>query len=450
LLIEDELSISLVKDILAIELDIPSYQRAYRWKEKTAVILFNDIFEAYQNKNKEYRLGSVILHKSKDGQQYSIVDGQQRLTTISILLHVLGYKENTILDVKYKKESHEAIGRNLNIFKRKINEHFIDNTKEQISKKQEFLDFVLYNCTFVKIVTDEEQEAFQFFDSQNNRGKTLDPHDLLKSYHLREMNNDPENIKIELVKKWESFKQTDLAALFSDYLFPITQWIKGKNGINYNIDKIEVFKGVQLKNTYQYAFYHKAANLFIEQLKKESLNECFPGIALNQFQLDQPIIAGKRFFEYIYYYATLLEKVRQEIEEQYLVKEGDKEKFIPKKGAGDVYIKRLMECLLILIADRFSLDELTKPKLDFIYTWAYSFRLEMYSVYLQSINNYARGLHDRLNNGIPMFELISNMNNIKEIDTIILEQVSKKHLDKDIPIAQKIKEITNWDGTNGN
>jgi hypothetical protein len=43
------------------------------------------------------------------------------------------------------------------------------------------------NCSFVRIVTYIEQEAFQFFDSQNTRGKSLEPHDLLKSYHLREM-----------------------------------------------------------------------------------------------------------------------------------------------------------------------------------------------------------------------------------------------------------------------
>ena len=44
-------------------------------------------------------------------------------------------------------------------------------------------------------------EAFQLFDSQNNRGKSLEPHDLLKAYHLRKQYSEDEKI----VEKWEQF-----------------------------------------------------------------------------------------------------------------------------------------------------------------------------------------------------------------------------------------------------
>ena len=65
--------------------------------------------------------------------------------------------------------------------------------------------FFLEKCTLVEVVLDNISEAFQFFDSQNARGKDLEPHDLLKAFHLREMNNfSTEEERKKAVEKWES------------------------------------------------------------------------------------------------------------------------------------------------------------------------------------------------------------------------------------------------------
>ena len=71
----------------------------------------------------------------------------------------------------------------------------------------------------VKIVLKSESEAFQFFDSQNARGKDLEPHDLLKAFHLREMNDSESSEKIAVVSQWEDIKSEDLAELFALYLY---------------------------------------------------------------------------------------------------------------------------------------------------------------------------------------------------------------------------------------
>lgn len=117
------------------------------------------------------------------------------------------------------------------------------------------------HCTIVKIVTNNEQEAFQFFDSQNSRGKELRPHDLLKSFHLREMNSEQESLKISTIEKWEQTNQQCLEDLFLQYLYPLTQWYKGRDGLNYNKEKIESFKGIPMNTLYHYAMYHKASHL---------------------------------------------------------------------------------------------------------------------------------------------------------------------------------------------
>ena len=83
------------------------------------------------------------------------------------------------------------------------------------------------------------RKAFQFFDSQNSRGKALSPHDLLKSYHLREMNDESESDKIEIIQAWENKNQSELEDLFADNLFPLVRWYKNKNGL---IILLKIFK----------------------------------------------------------------------------------------------------------------------------------------------------------------------------------------------------------------
>ena len=84
-LIKNELSIFTIKDLFQLKLAIPEYQRPYSWSVESTNTLFMDIYEAYKEGLSEYRLGSVILHKNNE--VYNIVDGQQRITTLSILLY---------------------------------------------------------------------------------------------------------------------------------------------------------------------------------------------------------------------------------------------------------------------------------------------------------------------------------------------------------------------------
>ena len=110
-LLKDELTIISIGDLLSIDLTLPSYQRPYRWKISSANTLFIDTFEAYKNSVEEYRLGTVILHKNSSGT-YNIVDGQQRITTLSILLYSLGDKKQKMLEETYSQLSNDAIVKN--------------------------------------------------------------------------------------------------------------------------------------------------------------------------------------------------------------------------------------------------------------------------------------------------------------------------------------------------
>ena len=73
--------------------NIPSYQRPYSWTIQEAGILFDDLYDFYKNEDKEenYFLGSIVLIKQDDYPKSDVIDGQQRLTTLTILLAVIAH-----------------------------------------------------------------------------------------------------------------------------------------------------------------------------------------------------------------------------------------------------------------------------------------------------------------------------------------------------------------------
>lgn len=420
-LLQEELKIIKIHELLGKHLAIPSYQRPYRWSVKSTNTLFLDTYHAYQEGMQEYRIGSVILHK--ENEKYNIVDGQQRLTTLSILLYCLGEENLGLLREKYHPLSNDVLVTNFEILSKRINELSKDEQKK-------YKEYVCEQCSAVQIVTDSEQEAFQFFDSQNSRGKALDPHDLLKSYHLREMDEEDEQQKIKLINRWENVKQEDLNDLFKNYLYPLTQWYKGKHGLGYSSSKIDVFKGIKANHVFNYAVYHKASHLFVEQFNANGSHELLASRALNQFQLTQPLLAGTRFFHYTLHYRNLLEQVKKLIHKVHTNEQ------IPNTRAGDIYTKQLYECALLFFADRFGIDNLSKGVMQQLYTWSYSLRLIMDAVYPQTIHKYARGEHERVNYGLRLFSEMNEMNDGEELKLITLEQPQMKTKNK-----EKYKEV---------
>lgn len=397
-------------------LKIPYYQRPYVWNEKSITILFNDTYNAYKSSQEEYRLGTIILHYDKNENKLNIVDGQQRLISLALLLYNLDAESKSI-EEKVNK---------IPLLKEKVNDiskRYIKINNDKIEKlissfnseeKKKFLDYIKTNCTFAVIITNDIAEAFQFFDSQNSRGKSLAPHDLLKAYHLREMNNLSEHEKEEIVNQWENIDDKKLKTLFADYLYPVIQWYKGKNGINYNSKKIDVFKGIKENYEYNYSKYHLFSNRFVEISKHELLSMGYD-LNINQFQLTQPVIAGKHFFKYVLHYNNLLDEIINKVKNENL----------PDKRTGDKYIKQLYLCVLLFFADRFNTASLDENYMHIMFKWSYALRLVMNSVYRETVNKYACSKHDRLDKHNSIFKEINNMMKPDEIVNIKLMNLNE-------------------------
>ena len=403
----------IVKDILSIDelifskkINIPEYQRPYKWSIKNVNQLIDDIL-LHSNKS-AYRIGTVVLHKEND--LLSIVDGQQRLLTLSLIAFELLQTEIGKKIINFSI-SDLSIAR-LNI-KNVITKHNLKNNQIHIkSRINEFsrdeILFFFEKCQMVYIELNEISEAFQFFDSQNTRGRDLAPHDLLKAFHLREMTNNSEKERFECVSKWEEVSD-DLNPIFEDYLFKIRQWSKGRSGLYFSKEKIDVFKGITIENDLGFNFVkpYSINHFFIENYNTDGLRNIDKNQMNYPFQIDQVIINGKRFFEYTHHYAKLIKLIQNTFHENEKIRKKSLESFLNdesnisfeilktlrtyggKNRTGDLYVKNAFDCSLLHYIDKFETFKLNEAIIKF-YLWAYSIRLEQQAVQQETVDNMAK------------------------------------------------------------
>jgi hypothetical protein len=375
-----------IRKLFEKNLVIPEYQRPYKWKEKNVIQLLNDIIEALNADKKTYRIGTVILHK--EGSNLNIVDGQQRLVTITLILHFLGEHQEKLPLLKSNFshiDSKNNIAFNYGSIKNWFN-GFNDDQKKELKK------YILENCDFIKIELNDISEAFQLFDSQNARGKALEPYDLLKAFHLREMRFDSEDDRMICVKTWEdAVDNNTLKSIFSDHFFKIRKW--SKNEINYNFtkDDIEEFKGVSLHQEQKYLFENAIRILdgFVENAKNDKVLRNYQLVQTYPFSITMPIINGKRFFEYVDFYiqakkTMLSEKGSENFYNFY------KEMCLKYEGAGrsgDEKVRNLYENIMFLFIDRFGYIDKFNEFYEAFYKETYQIRCLNKSIRLETIIN---------------------------------------------------------------
>ena len=99
---EEKAKVVKLKEILlGKDLSIPGYQRPYKWTIKHVQQLLDDLLTHFRNQEQVYRIGTVVIHKYNE-EKLDIVDGQQRLITLSLLLYYLNnekkFTDKSLLD----------------------------------------------------------------------------------------------------------------------------------------------------------------------------------------------------------------------------------------------------------------------------------------------------------------------------------------------------------------
>lgn len=389
------------------ELQIPQYQRPYKWTGKQINQLFSDI--AIHKEKSAYRLGTIVFHG--EGRKRNIVDGQQR--TISLLLAARALIQRCKARKLERKDLHERLIElervmvnptfTSEISQKNVHSNYleVDRIVSRANFTEAHIDFFLNKCQVVAVELTDVSEAFQFFDSQNARGRDLEPHDLLKAYHLREFSPRDEPLKAATVSRWENSDTKELATLFSQYLYRIRNWSKGVSARYFSKDDSDLFKGVNIDTvaSYPYVEQLRIAHHFVDhyngqyERKVDSREMGFP------FHLDQIFINGRRFFEMISHYQSKVARISAEswnghelvgvaALDGYAQKIMDVLNSYPARTrTGDCYVRAMFDCLLIYYIDKFGHKELSRA-IEKIFIWAYSLRLQMQVVQLASMDNH--------------------------------------------------------------
>lgn len=241
---------------------MPNYQRPYSWEDEQVEQLWDDLITAFENhqddpsSNPNYFLGSIIL--VPNGDRFDVVDGQQRLTTLTILFCTI--RDCFAEFANKRKVEHCIVDRINDIGRLKLTTHAgtqneFEQTivkkiqwptkfskKEKIANKymnsalifrskleslsnsdlDQFLEYIFNKVRMITIECTTQSFAIRLFQVLNARGLDLTPADLIKSYLLQKL---PADQHTQFMANWQYIENVakqcneDLTKLFNYYLY---------------------------------------------------------------------------------------------------------------------------------------------------------------------------------------------------------------------------------------
>lgn len=229
-----------LQEIFQSKYIVPLYQRNYAWAQDEIEQLLQDLYENFKksktNPTLNYFIGSLVVLKRKDGL-YEVIDGQQRLTTLSLLLKILEQVKEPKLFYESRPEVEaffDSYYRNGNTkdvtFNHKVS-HLInavdllkqsivnpDEVKEKrlfdIEDFENFKKFVFENVVLVRVEIPQDTDVANYFEIMNNRGEQLQKHEILKSYLMETLKDKDGNYfkkqQDEFSKIWDACSQMDV------------------------------------------------------------------------------------------------------------------------------------------------------------------------------------------------------------------------------------------------
>lgn len=195
-----------------IEYIIPLYQRAYAWEDKQLIQLIEDIQNVAEETN--YYIGSLIV--SKQAGKYEVVDGQQRLTSLFLLLNCLGEKVNPTLTFACREKSNYTLKNIKKLLQEDYSKLDMDKIESSIQRGVKILSYELNKKNFCKesfmkklakvivyrIELPENTDLNRYFEIMNTRGEQLEQHDILKATLMSYLNNQRD--KNLFAKIWDA------------------------------------------------------------------------------------------------------------------------------------------------------------------------------------------------------------------------------------------------------
>ncbi len=238
---------------------IPMYQRNYAWDEGEITQLIQDVID-YLPERRNYYIGTLVVFERTDGRRsvYETIDGQQRLTTLSLLASYL--KNEKICDVAWYEElaiDFDSREHSRQTFSEIFNGRFTDDPAEVLDPKeintailngyrlikkilpqklaenkidpQQFSDFLFENVQIMRVKVPKDTDLNHYFEIMNNRGEQLEKHEVLKSRMMEALKDDKESqsclhLVWEACANMEKYVQMGFSPKQRDAIFGGKDW----------------------------------------------------------------------------------------------------------------------------------------------------------------------------------------------------------------------------------
>ena len=187
---------------------IPIYQRNYAWGDDEISSLLQDIknaCEQNQEQDKNYYIGSLVVYR-RDNGDFEVIDGQQRLTTLTLIMHHLGKLSFRNVSFEHRDESEQALS---NLNSETLPSNFSQALKtikkvfdEWGNNKDEIVEFLLDKVEIIRTEVPEGTDLNHYFEIMNTRGEQLEKHEVLKARLMKKLSEDIE--KSLFAKMWDA------------------------------------------------------------------------------------------------------------------------------------------------------------------------------------------------------------------------------------------------------
>ncbi len=209
-----------LKDITVSELfngesatyEIPIYQRNYAWEKEEIDALIQDVYNALSSKKDHYYIGTLVSFHKGD-QIYEVIDGQQRLTTLFLILRVMGITCYNLLTYKARRSANDAIKLLKNSDKKAkdidIEDYgirrgvdFADSSYRSIdsSRQEDFKRYFQFNVRIIHYQVPKDIDLNHYFEVMNSRGEQLEMSEIIKARLMEKLNNSD---KAKFSRLWE-------------------------------------------------------------------------------------------------------------------------------------------------------------------------------------------------------------------------------------------------------
>lgn len=184
-----------------ITYEIPIYQRNYAWENDEIQALVQDVYDAYQKTpEKPYYIGTLVSYHKGDNV-YEIIDGQQRLTTLRLLLDALDVQYTNRLTYRARKKSDDTLK---HVPKFDVDEidygivngyryakAAVDNVKAN-GDIDGFTTYFRYNVHIIHYNVPKDIDLNHYFEIMNSRGEQLEKHEIVKANLMEKLDTDEE------------------------------------------------------------------------------------------------------------------------------------------------------------------------------------------------------------------------------------------------------------------